>query len=224
MESLEKTYAGFRKMVINDYPYELEIDDNELFPIFSQVYNDVLDQHSKINNKFFSREGKGIIDFRYLDHYLIICFRVANFIFKNTKNIDLAEGIYYSSKIRTSTDLYYTAEIEKYFMPCHSVGAVMDSRAQFGKLFKIYNGVHMGPHNINGVDPKDWKHPKFGNGVTLLANCSVYGDTVIGDNVIVSPNSLIINEKIPSNCIVIGQSPRLHVLPNNENNLALITE
>lgn len=222
MESLENAYKGFRKMVINDYPYEIEINDAELFSIFTLIFNNILEQHSKIKNKFFSKEGEGIIDFRYLDHYLIVCYRIANYIYKNSNNVDLCEAIYYSSKIRTSTDLFYTAEIPEYFMPCHSVGAVMDSRAEFGKLFKIYNGVHMGPHNINGVDPKEWKHPKFGNGVTLLANCSVYGDSIIGDNVIVSPNSLIINEKIPSNCIVIGQSPRLHVMPNSVNNFDLI--
>jgi len=222
MEALENSYNGFRKMIIFDYPYEIEINDGELFPTFSLIYKDILNQHSKIKNKFFSKEGKGIIDFRYLDHYLIVCFRVANYIYKNMKNIDLAEAIYYSSKIRTSTDLYYTTEIGEYFMPCHSIGAVIDSRAQFGKLFKVYNGVHMGPHNINGIDPKEWKHPRFGNGVTLLANSSVYGDTVIEDNVIVSSNSLIINEKIPANCIVIGQSPSLYILPNNFNNIDLI--
>jgi len=220
---LEKNYAAFKKMVLSDSPYEIKFNDIELHPIFSKVHENVLDQHSKIRNKFFSREGKGIIDFLFLDHYLIICYRVANYIYKNNFDLSLAEAIYYSSKVRTSTDLYYTAEIGDYFMPVHSVGAVMDSRAHFGELFKVYNGVHMGPYRINGIDPKNWSHPKFGNGVTLLANSSVYGDTEIGNNVIISSNSLVINEKIPSNCIVMGQSPKLFILPNPTNNLDLLT-
>jgi serine O-acetyltransferase len=224
MEILNKEYIAFKKMVLNDYPYEVVINDNELFPVFKHVYNNVCDQHSKINNKFFSREGKGIIDFKILDHYLIFSYRIANYIYKNCNNFELQEAIYYSSRIRTSTDLYYTAEIGDYFIPGHSIGTVMDSRAKYGELFKVYNGVHIGPYNIQGLDPKNWKHPKFGNGVTLLAKSSVYGDTDIGDNVIISVGSLVVNEKIPSNCIVIGQSPKLNVLPNNQSNFDLLNK
>lgn len=222
MEIVNKEYSALKKLVLNDYPYELLIDDNELFPVFEKIYYDICEQHSRINNKFFSNDGKGIVDFKYLDHYLIFCYRLANYIYKEFKNIELAEAIYYSSRIRTATDLYYTAKIGDYFMPVHSIGAVIDSRAEYGELFKVYNGVHIGPYNIQGVDPKDWKHPKFGNGVTLLAKSSVYGNTEIGDNVIVSAGTIVINEKIPSNCIVIGQSPKLYVLPNKFSNLDLI--
>lgn len=224
MEILNREYSAFKKMVLNDYPYEMVIDDNELFPVFTHVYNNVCEQHSRINNKFFAKEGKGIIDFKFLDHYLIFCFRIANYIYKEHDNIELAEAIYYSSRIRTSTDLYYTAEIGDYFIPGHSIGTVMDSRAKYGELFKIYNGVHIGPYNIQGVEPKDWKHPKFGNGVTMLAKASVYGDTEIGDNVIISAGALVVNEKIPSNCIVIGQSPKLYVLPNKVSNFDLLNK
>jgi serine O-acetyltransferase len=216
-------YKAFKKMILNDYPYHLEINDLELDAIFSEVYSNVLSQHSRIKNKFFSDDGNGIIDFKFLDHYLIFCFRMANFIYKNYSNIELAEAIYYSSKIRTSTDLYYTTEIDDFFMPAHSIGSVMDSRSKYGKVFKIYNGVHIGPYDILDKDPKDWIHPKFGDGVTLLANSSVYGATEIGNNVIVSAKSLIINEIIPSNCIVIGSSPKLFVLPYNGDSLEIVS-
>lgn len=222
MVLLNKEYKAFKKLILNDYPYEIVIVDNELFPVFKEIHNNICEQHSRIDNKFFSNEGNGIIDFKYLDHYLIFCYRIANFIYEQFENIELAEAIYYSSRVRTSTDLYYTAEIGQYFIPVHSLGTVMDSRASYGKLFKIYNGVHIGPYNIQGIEPKDWKHPRFGNGVTLLANSSVYGDTEIGDNVIISAWAIVVNEKIPSNCIVIGQSPKLYVLPNNVSNFNLL--
>ncbi|MDE5493020.1 hypothetical protein [Elizabethkingia meningoseptica] len=221
-EILRKQYKAFKKSVLNDYPYEIVINNNEMFSVFESVYNNIFAQHSKINNKYFCTAEKGIIDFKYLDHYLIFCYRMANFIYKNKMNIELAEAIYYSSRVRTCTDLFYTAEIGDYFIPVHTLGTVMDSHAQYGELFKIYNGVHIGPYNIQGIEPKDWKHPKFGNGVTLLGNSSVYGDTEIGNNVIVSAGTVIVNEKIPSNCIVMGQSPKLYVLPNSLNNFDLL--
>lgn len=222
MELLNRQYKAFKKLILNDYPYELEINDNELFTVFKEIYNDVCRQHSKIENKYFSNQSEGIIDFKYLDHYLIFCFRMANYIYKNGINLELADAIYYSSRIRTGTDLYYTASIDEYFFPVHSIGAIIDSHTEYGKLFRVYHGVHVGPYNIQGVDPKDQKHPKIGNGVILLGKSSVYGDTQIGDNVIVSVGSVIINEKIPSNCIVIGQSPNLYVLPNKFSNFDLL--
>lgn len=221
---LDKEYIAFKKMILNDYPYEIAIDDNEIFPVFKKIHLAICEQHSRINNKFFSNEGKGIVDFKFLDHYLIFCYRIANYIYKNYKNNQLAEAIYYSSRVRTSTDLYYTAEIGNYFIPVHSLGAIIDSHAVYGNLFKIYNGVHIGPYNIQGINPKEWKHPRIGNGVTLLANSGVFGTTEILDNVIVSMGTIIINEKIPSNCIVMGKSPNLYVLPITISNFDLVTE
>lgn len=215
-------YSALKKMLLTDHPYELEIDDDTFYEIFEKVYTKVLSQHFNINNKFFSTADEGIINFCFLDHYLIFCFRLANHIFINKLDLKLAEAIYYSSKIRTCTDLYYTANIGDYFIPAHSLGTVMDSRATYGKLFKIYNGVHIGPYNILGVEAEKWDHPKFGDGVTLLANSAVYGSTCIGNNVIISARSVVINENIPDNCIVIGQSPKLSVVPYNMSNFDLL--
>jgi len=219
---VEKMYVAFKKLIVNDYPYLLEIDDDTFYPVFLEVFNDVLTQHSRINNKFFSNDGAGIIDFKFLDHYLIFCFRMANSLFKKKTGDHLADAIYYSSRIRTATDLYYTAVIDDYFMPVHSLGTVMDSRASYGKLLKIYNGVHIGPYKIISIKPENWIHPRFKDGVTLLANSSIYGSTEIGNNVIVSAGAIVINEKIPDNCIVVGKSPDLKVLPLLTSNMSLL--
>jgi serine O-acetyltransferase len=221
-ERYKKEYSAFRKMIINDYPYEVDIDDDFFAPVFEKIYNEVLTQHSHLTSKYYSNENGGILTFSYLDHYLILCFRVANYLYKLKTAINLAEAIYYSSRIRTSTDLFFTAEIGDYFIPVHSMGAAIDGRAKYGKLLKVYNGVHIGPYDILKLPPERWEHPKIGNGVTLLANSSVFGNSTIGDNVVVAGRAVIINEVIPDNCIVMGQSPRLSVLPNTENNFNLL--
>lgn len=43
----------------------------------------------------------------------------------------------------------------------------------------------------------------------MFANSSVIGDTIIGDNVVISAGTQIVNDNVPSNCIVFGQSPNL---------------
>lgn len=217
-----KEYEAFKKIIVTDYPYPLLCDDEYFFNIFKKVYIDVIEEHSHICNKYYSIDGKGFLNLLYMDHFLILCYRLAHCLYIEYADKYLADAIYYSARIRTSTDIFYSAKIGKYFMPTHPLGSVIDSHSTYGIGFKLYNGVHIGPYDIIGKDPLLWEHPKFGDGVILLAGSSVYGNTEIGDNVVVSAKSIIINEKIPANCIVMGASPRLTVIPNKQDNLCII--
>ena len=207
MRTIEENYYAVKKCVLNDYPYNIEWDDIVVRPIFDFVFNDVLGQHAHIMNKYYSKDGEGLIMLEYMDHYVELLFRFANKLWKVGME-NLAELVYYSSRIRGSIDCFYKSEIPDFFMPVHAIGSVMDMHAQYGKLFQIYNGCHIGPYNIH-EDPSLWVHPQFGNGVRLLSGVHIYGNTTIGNNVIVSVNSLLINEDIPDNCIVMGSSPNL---------------
>ncbi|MBR1785735.1 MAG: hypothetical protein IJ756_01020 [Paludibacteraceae bacterium] len=210
MRTLKENYLAIKKCVITDYPYILDWDDKILEPIFNDVYIDVLNQHSHIINKYYSKDGQGLLMLEYINHYVELAYRYANKLWK----LDLehiAEAVYYSSRVRGSIDCFYKTEIPDYFMPIHSLGAVMDMHATYGKLFMIYNGCHIGPYNIINSGPSQWIHPTFGDGVKLLSGVHVYGNTKIGNNVIVSVNSLLINEEIPDNCIVMGSSPNIIV-------------
>ena len=61
----------------------------------------------------------------------------------------------------------------------------------------MYNGVLIGPYGIDGKPPSEWVHPVIRDGVILYAHSKVYGKTVIGNNVTVSPGTVIVNEDIP---------------------------
>ena len=50
--------------------------------------------------------------------------------------------------------------------------------------------------------------PTIGNNVYLGAGCKVMGGVTIGDNVVVSANSLVIAD-VPSNCTVLGVPARI---------------
>lgn len=202
------TYKALKKCVLTDYPYEIEWDDTILEGLFAKVYSSVIEQHGHINNSYYSDENGGKLMLNYLDHYAILCFRFANELYKQGFS-QIADSVYYSMRVRCSVDLYYTSNIGECFMPVHALGAVMDSHATYGKYFKIYNACHIGPFSIVGKEPKDWIHPKFGDFVTMLAHSKVYGNSIIGNNVIISAGTTIINEEIPDNCIVSGVSPNL---------------
>lgn len=208
MKTREENYFAVRKCVLTDYPYLIDWDDREVLDIFNKSYDDLIEQHSHIFNRYYRDGLSGLINLNFLDHYVILAHRFANALWKHSMQ-SYAEAIYYSLRVRCNIDLFYTTEIDKYFMPTHSLGAVIDSHIRYGKLFKIYNGCHIGPYNIIGVDSKEWKHPKIGDYVTMLGGAKIFGDTTVGNNVIISVNTVIINEEVPDNCIVSGISPNL---------------
>jgi serine acetyltransferase len=223
--NVNTAYYGMKKIVCMDYPYELNWDDKILFEDFSIVYNSLIAEHGHIVNSYYSENGRGLVKLNYLDHYVILGYRFANYLYKKV-NVnkegpyargggaeDVFEAVYYSIRIRGSIDLFYKTEIGPYFIPVHAIGAVIDSHAKYGKLFLIYNGVHIGPYNVTGKDPSDWAHPIIGDYVTLLGNSRVFGSSVIGNNVIVSTGTVIINEVVPDNCVISGISPNLYFMP-----------
>ena len=216
-----QNYFGLQKCVINDYPYHVEWNEEKVKPIFDEVYETVLKQHSKIANRYYSDANGGKLFLNYMDHFVILSYRFANALWKNGE-IKLAEAVYYSTRVRGNIDLFYTTDIGPYFIPTHALGTIVDSHVKYGKLFRIYNGVHLGPYNVVGVEPKEWKHPIIGDYVTLLGGSKVFGNTTIGNNVIVSVNTVIINEEIPDNCIVSGISPNLFFKKLKINNSSIL--
>jgi serine O-acetyltransferase len=217
-------YDTFISLIKKDYPYHLREEYfNSCFKdLFNDVYEDTLKQHSRIKLSYYSLNGEGFINFAYLDHYIIICYRVAHVLYLMKDKQELADAIYYSCRIRTGTDIYYPCVIGDYFVPIHPIGSLMDSHSTYGLGLRLYNGVHVGPYGIDAKPPSEWIHPIIGNGVTICANSVIYGETIIGNNVTISPGSIIINEIIPDNCVVFGASPNLKAIPNKYNNLAFI--
>ena len=220
---ISRDYAAFKKILVQDSPYPLDLNDTEFYRVFEQVYSDLVRQHGMIKNSYYSKDGKGLVNLLYLDHFLILCHRLGHFLYRNNGDQNLINAIYYSSRNRTATDVFYRSMIGECFMPVHPLGSVIDSKSTYGFGFRLYNGVHIGPYNIVGKSPEEWIHPSFGDGVILFSNSAVYGNTKIGNNVIVSPKTTIVNEQIPDNCVVMGTSPKLIVMPNMQNNLSIFT-
>ena len=223
-EDWSKQYKSFISIIVKDSPYPLDEGsfDDDVEALFLRVYTDVISQHSKIKNSYYSNEGRGFLNLSFLDHFLILCYRFSHAIYLAGGKEELADAVYYSCRMRTSTDIFYRSAIGDFFLPSHPLGTVIDSKATYGIGLRLYNGVHIGPYGIDGKPPSEWVHPVIGNGVIIYAKSSIYGKTIIGDNVTISPGTTIVNENIPSNCIVFGASPDLKAVRNKHNNLGVI--
>lgn len=85
-------------------------------------------------------------------------------------------------------------------------------KAEYGDYFFIYQGTTVGGNRTG----EKLFYLVLGNNVLLYANATVLGKSVLGDNVIISANSYLINEIIPSNCIVYGKSPNIVIREKSE--------
>jgi serine O-acetyltransferase len=104
-----------------------------------------------------------------------------------------------------SVDWYYEIELPEYWGCEHPLGSVL-GRAKYSDGFYFFQGCTVG--GDKGTQPK---YPTLGKNVILYSNATVLGDTTIGNNVVISTGTVIINEKIPNNCLVFGQSPNIIV-------------
>lgn len=59
------------------------------------------------------------------------------------------------------------------------------------------------PDVIIGKRKKNSMPPKIGNNVYICGGSRILGDIIIGDNVIIAPNTVVF-KNVPSNCVVAG--------------------
>jgi len=60
--------------------------------------------------------------------------------------------------------------------------------------------------------------------VVLYANATILGDTHIGNNVLISAGTYLLNEKIPENSIVFGKSPNIAIKKKSEEEIKAYTQ
>lgn len=139
--------------------------------------------------------------------YCIFLYKLARDCHINEHNDSIAEKIYLLNKILNSVDLFYAIELPDIWGAEHPLSSVM-GRASYGDFFFFYQGCTVG--GSGGFYPTIGKH------VTMYSDSKILGKSIIGDNVIISANTYIINETIPSNCIVFGQSPNLIIVSKDQ--------
>ncbi len=82
------------------------------------------------------------------------------------------------------------------------IGVVIHANAVIGDNCIIGQGITIGGRS-NHINV-----PQLGHEVYLGAGCRILGPIVIGDNVIIAPNAVILND-VPSGSIVVGVPGRI---------------
>jgi serine O-acetyltransferase len=205
------TKKKLQLLLLNQIKSNFQIDANEE-KIIKKNFEKVLLKteycFSKSINKYFRNKNKTFFDPFHSDQYSTFLYFFSNTIFKSEKkNIQLAKKIYYLNKLLNSLDLLYSVKMPKVFFINHPVGTVIGS-ATFGEYFSFSQNCTVG--NNKGI------YPVIGSNVQMMSGSKILGKCKIGNNVIFSANSYVIDTNIPSNTIVFGQYPK-NVLKKNKN-------
>lgn len=162
---------------------------------------------SHINKKYY-RDGKYILFNHYnSDHMAFFLYTLANTIWKDTRNTTIPTCLSYLNKILHGLDLYFEVRMPKIFQLVHPVGSVL-GRASYKNFLVVYQNCTVGADGSS--------YPILGEKIILYSKTSILGRCQVGDNVVFGANALLLNKQVPSNSLVVGQSPDNKILPNKK--------
>ena len=175
---------------LNNYiPDSNLIQSNEIIKSVELTLDRLENCLTKVQVNRYKKNGKPYFNHLFSDTYMLFLCYLGNTVWNETQDIVLASKIYYLNKIMHSFDCMYDNKIPEVFLIIHGVGTMM-GKAEYGNYFVIYQGCTIGAsHGI---------YPKIGNGVSVTANSSIIGKSIIGDRATISTRTTIFQKDVPS--------------------------
>lgn len=167
--------------------------------VFKEAELRAINALSGFDNKYFSNSINPLNSVMYCNYL----YQISHLLYR-AEEVGVADKVYYLNKMLNSVDIFYAVEMPEIWSCEHPLGSVM-GRARYGDYFFFYQGCTVGGNGDIGKE----KYPVIGEHVTMFSNSKVLGESCVGNNVIISANTYIINTNIPDNSIVFGQSPNL---------------
>tara|TARA_Y100000748_G_scaffold213820_1_gene179307 strand:+ start:478 stop:1161 length:684 start_codon:yes stop_codon:yes gene_type:complete len=205
-----KSLAMYVQNIIKtNFPDGKKINNDQLCDMIDNGLSRTELSFSQIEAKYYTENG--IVNFNHLnsDHMAVLLYFASNSGYQLGYDIDLLEKFYYLNKIMNGVDIFYSVSLPKVFCVTHPLGTVL-GHAKYGNFMCFYQGVTVGSTQSN-------VYPEFGEKVILASNSAILGNCKIGNNVIFSANSFILNKDIPDNSIVTGRFPDNRIIPINQN-------
>jgi len=183
-------------------PYWTEIEESSIRNNVPRALELVDTDFKGINSPRFQVDG--ITNFNPLMsvHWMIFLYFLSNTIFKSGGAA--ADQVYYLNKIMHAIDWFYAINLPTHFLCEHPLGSVL-GKAEYGDYLLIYQGTTVGGSIKDGV----LYYPVLGENIIMFANSSIIGKCKLGDNIILSSGAKVVNQDVPSNTIVFGESPNL---------------
>lgn len=143
-------------------------------------------------------------------HCVIFLYQLGRLLHENDEQFDLCEKLYILNRMLNGVDLYYKTKMPKYFLVGHGLGTIF-SRAVYGNYLVIFQNVTIGV--------QDGAYPIIGEKVVIYPNSVVAGNCVIGNNSVIGAGTVLVNKVIPDNSLVYLQNGLLTIKSNDRNEI-----
>ncbi len=223
---IDESYRIITQTLTPPYQTAMGLSEDEIPCIFAEIsLTYALDDLSALVNKDPAAVSCMETFEVYNSFHAVLGYRIANYIYK-WKDIEcklrekvariIAEGV----KKETGIDIHPGATIGPRFVIDHGVNTVIGGTSEIGSdfciigdEFYVLQGVILGARDVVNNHPGK-RHPTIGDRVTICGCTRVFGPVNIGDDVFISPCS-VITDDIPSShkVIVINQ---LQLLKRNK--------
>ncbi|WCT10609.1 hypothetical protein [Mucilaginibacter jinjuensis] len=127
------------------------------------------------------------------DHNISLLWFLANSVWRETGNDNLASKLYYLNKALHGFDCMYDTKLPDIFLIFHGVGTML-GKATYSDFFVALQGCTVGSNKGN--------YPVIGKGVSLTANSSIIGNSSIGDRVNIGTRAIVFEKNITSDTSV----------------------
>jgi len=151
---------------------------------------------------YYSKNNKVFFNHLNADHYTVFIYYCSNIAYNNG-DITLASKLFYLNKVLHSFHCMYDTELPNIFLVTHGVGVVL-GKASYSNYLVFTQGCTVG---ANG----DWEYPDISSFVIMYPNSSILGNSVIKSRVILANNTVLLNEKVPDNSLVVGSHPNIKI-------------
>ncbi len=99
----------------------------------------------------------------------------------------------------TGVEIHPGATIGRRFFIDHGMGVVIGETAEVGDDVMLYHGVTLGGRSLSRTK----RHPTLGNRVTVGAGAKILGPILLGDDVQVGANSVVVKD-VPAGAVAVG--------------------
>ena len=99
----------------------------------------------------------------------------------------------------TGVEIHPAARLGRRFFIDHGMGVVIGETAEVGDDVMLYHGVTLGGRSLAHVK----RHPTVGNRVTIGAGARVLGPVLVGDDVQIGANSVVVKD-VPDGAVATG--------------------
>lgn len=182
---------------------EKGMDSADLLPFVSIAMDDLESSSSRIRDPYYSanalKTGSGL---SHSDILANLILRTASHLYQSG-HVAESDSLAKANKLLHGIDFFPRNPIPEVFMLVHPVGTVI-GRIALPSFSVIYQGVSVGARL---PDEENYDYPIFNGPVVLFSHSSIYGNCIVGQNVVFGAGSMVLECDIPDDSVVLGQFP-----------------